>query len=139
MIGEFLRRRGAAAVEFGLTTPVVVVLCMATAEYGWYFHRLTRVANSTTEAARFAITSPLVDVATDADSRVKYLLDSYGMDCVADLTCEITSTYTHDAANVDYLTLHVRVPHFPLTDMLPTPDYLAAEITMPTIMQDTGP
>ncbi len=50
-----VRRRnrfGAAAVEFGLIAPVIVVVAGGMADYGWYFHREAMVTNVLESAVR---------------------------------------------------------------------------------------
>jgi Flp pilus assembly protein TadG len=46
------RRTGAAAVEFGLIAPVLVVIAGGVADYGWFFHREAMVTNVLESAVR---------------------------------------------------------------------------------------
>jgi Flp pilus assembly protein TadG len=46
------KRTGAAAVEFGLIAPVLVVIAGGVADYGWFFHREAMVTNVLESAVR---------------------------------------------------------------------------------------
>jgi len=46
------QRTGAAAVEFGLIAPVLVVIAGGVADYGWFFHREAMVTNVLESAVR---------------------------------------------------------------------------------------
>jgi Flp pilus assembly protein TadG len=51
-------RIGAAAVEFALIAPVVVVVAGGVADYGWFFHREAMVANVLESAVRAGSVQP---------------------------------------------------------------------------------
>lgn len=60
-IFERSRRRGAQAVEFALTAPILVILIAGTVDYGWYFHHrivLTDAVAQAAKAASFEVDSP---------------------------------------------------------------------------------
>lgn len=46
------KRTGAAAVEFGLLAPVLLVVAGGVADYGWFFHREAMVTNVLESAVR---------------------------------------------------------------------------------------
>lgn len=60
-IFERSRRRGAQAVEFALTAPILVILIAGTVDYGWYFHHrivLTDAVAQAAKAASFEVDNP---------------------------------------------------------------------------------
>lgn len=46
------RERGAAAVEFALVAPLLVLLVLGSIEFGWFFFSQANVANAAREGAR---------------------------------------------------------------------------------------
>ena len=47
-------RRGAAAVEFALTLPVILSIMGGAIEFGWYFHESMHMVNAVRQGARAA-------------------------------------------------------------------------------------
>jgi len=50
--GAAPRERGAAAVEFALIAPLLVLLVLGSIEFGWFFFTQANVANAAREGAR---------------------------------------------------------------------------------------
>ena len=50
--GRWQRDRGAAAVEFALVLPILLLFVMGTIEWGWFFFTHQRVVNAAREGAR---------------------------------------------------------------------------------------
>jgi Flp pilus assembly protein TadG len=131
LMGRGWSSRGAAAIEFGLTVPVMMPLAVSVFEFGMYFHEAQHVSSATYEAAIFAVWSN--DPATTANTRVQAALkDRYGIDCAV-VTCTITSTVTN--AVTDYLTLEVGVEYEGYSTLLSMPADTHAKVVMPTMNQ----
>ena len=123
-------RRGAAAVEFALTMPVLLVIIFGVLDYSWYIKQATDVVRATREGLRVGVTVA-VDAGPDvaAEAQVATVLSGYGMACDGSLDCEIeASTTTVEGLNA--VSLEVRVPYVPLIGMVPTPEFMATRLTM---------
>ena len=54
-------RRGASALEFALTLPVVVAVLAGILEYGWYLFQLSNVVHALRDGTRIGVTVPNTD------------------------------------------------------------------------------
>lgn len=75
-------RRGANAIEFALTAPILFTLILAIFDYGWYFAHRILLENATGHAARVAALS-MSDLAltgaTDVATAGNAAWDAYGL------------------------------------------------------------
>jgi Flp pilus assembly protein TadG len=60
------RDRGAAAVEFALVLPILLLFLMGTIEWGWFFFTHQRVVNAAREGARAGTLLPPPPLSTNA-------------------------------------------------------------------------
>lgn len=54
-------RRGAQAVEFALTLPILLILAAATVDWGWYFHQSMACTQAAVQGNRAAAESDAAD------------------------------------------------------------------------------
>jgi Flp pilus assembly protein TadG len=129
------RQDGAAAVEFALVAPLIIILLFGIVSYGYMLSFRQAISQGAAEGARAAAVAPgaystaqLQAAALDA---VQQALDNYGTTCgSAALTCTVTigncpSNAAKQCATVtiDYLyDAHPLVPQFP---GIPLPEHLA--------------
>lgn len=126
------RERGAAAVEFALVAPLVIMLLFGIISYGYMLSFRQALSQGAAEGARAAAVAPAGNSAaqkqTLALTAVQQALNSYGVTCgTAAMTCTVVvgacpSNATKQCASVtlDYLySAHPLVPKFPGTP-LPT-------------------
>jgi Flp pilus assembly protein TadG len=88
--GRARNQRGAAAVEFALIAPLLLVLVMGIIDFGWMLMKANLVNNASRDAARVA---SLSGTYADIDSSVDAELASAGI-AAADATVVITCTNT---------------------------------------------
>ena len=125
-------RRGAAAIEFGLTLPILTLFVLAVIEYGWLFSQQTAVLYAVRDGTRVAVTFSADDAESEAVDHVERVLAGFGVDC-GQVTCQ---TFTTLAGGAGSRTLRVltSLPYDALTGMVPVPSTLSAEMTM--MMED---
>jgi hypothetical protein len=123
-------RRGAAALEFAMMLPVVLLIISAVLDYSWYLNQATAVVNATREGARMGAT---VDIPLGADaeaiSHTTRALESYGIPCESSGVCTVRAAYGR-VASMNALTVSVEAPFQPLFGLVPTPEVLRGELTM---------
>ncbi|MCB9666214.1 MAG: pilus assembly protein [Alphaproteobacteria bacterium] len=111
-------RRGAAAAEFALTAPILVLLLLGTIEYGNYFSQLSMMNGIVRDACRFGSNQSLEEDAEDAaEAAAITMLNDVGMDCGV-LSCTITATII-DTTEPPTLELVVDLPYTQITGVLP--------------------
>lgn len=127
-------RRGASAIEFGLTLPILTLFLLAIIEYGWLFSQQTAVLYAVRDGTRVGVTFPLDEVELEAVDHVEQVLAGFGVDC-AQVNCQ---TYTTIAGAAGSRTMRVftTLPYDSLTGMVPVPGTLSAEMTMMLEDQD---
>ena len=111
------KRRGAAAIEFAMLMPMMVVFACAVIDFSWYINRFYNIQQATRDAARIAAT--IYETKADAgihsvpaaEAHAEAVLDGLGMDCLA--SCEVNATYSN--RNFRTITVEVIYPHQPLT------------------------
>ena len=134
--------RGAAAVEFALVVPFLLLLVFGIISYGYLLSFRQAVSQGAAEGARAAAVSPAdndADKLAAARDALNDALDTYGVSCdaggnlrrggtdvgdctVAIATCENDATQECASLTVDYLyDDHPLLPDFP---MVPLPDHL---------------
>lgn len=123
------RRRGAAAVEFALTAPLLLLILSAVLDYGWYLSRMAAVLQSVREGARIGSRTDQAEgpeaaavVSTEAT------LVSMGVPCET-VNCDVTATMGV-LADMDTITVEAEVEYLPLMGMVPTPALVKAHMLM---------
>lgn len=114
--------RGAAAVEFAITLPVLLLLLLGALEWGWYLRYEVAVVHVARDAAcAGALTPASEDPGGVAEARAWDAIAETHLDPA---TARITGTV---AASVygPVLTLDVEVPYEPLIGLIPMPVHLA--------------
>jgi Flp pilus assembly protein TadG len=134
-------RRGASAIEFALTLPVLAFFLMAVIEYGWYFNQLIAMTGATRDALRIAVTyqvdgsqtDPYGNVIAQAENRVTNLLLAYGIDpSTGPSGCRVVATpNTASGEGTWTVTLTACTGYESLTlNLVPVPDTITARMTM---------
>lgn len=123
-----LRRRGASAIEFALTLPVLTFILLAVIEYGTYFFQLTSMTNAVRDGCRLAVRAD--DPITTAEAQTRAVLKGFGLDCDAIPSCQVTATVTAQASGYDTLRVAARFDYTQITGMVPSPDAVGAQMTM---------
>lgn len=94
-----LKRRGSAAIEFGLTLPMIVFLLAAVVDWGSYMSLRTSVARAAMDGARRGAAVMEDDTVTTgslivpaAETRAELILQEMGLTCTSP-DCTVTGTY----------------------------------------------
>lgn len=113
------RNRGAAALEFALVTPVLLLLLFAILDWSWYQFQAMTVGIAATRGARIAASvRPANDPAAVAEAEVRAWMGPYGLD-PGGATVDVS---TSNGA----LVVAVSAPFSPLVGLGFTPDTLGA-------------
>lgn len=129
-------RRGAAAVEFALTMPVLLVMIFGVLDLSWYIRGATAVVNATREGLRMGVTVAQEDGPDAmADEQIQAVLLGYGIDCEGAYACEIEVTSTQ-VDGLDALTANASISFLPLVGLTPAPELVRATLTM--ALEDQG-
>ncbi len=123
-----LERRGASAIEFALTLPILVFITLAVVEYGTYFFQLTSVTNSVRDGTRLSVRSD--DPVSTAETQTRKVLKGFGLDCDAIPSCQVTATVTTQASGYDTIRVVARFDYTQITGMVPAPEAVAAQMVM---------
>lgn len=136
------RRRGASAIEFALTLPLLAFFLMAVIEYGWYFWQLIAMTNAVRDALRVAVvfpvdgtsSDPYFEPVTEAETRVAELLTNFGIDPATggSTDCKIEAVpNSAGGAGTWTITLRACLEYESLTlELVPVPETITAEMTM---------
>lgn len=124
-----MNRRGASAMEFVLTLPVVILLVGITVEWGWVLNQQTWVHAAARDAARWAVEQDpdSVNITQSAEFAAEEWLSSYNFDCDA-VECDIRGRII-DVAGRRALELSVDIEHEPILGLVATPETLHGEST----------
>ncbi|MFT6142802.1 MAG: hypothetical protein ACJAZO_002097 [Myxococcota bacterium] len=122
-------RRGASAVEFALTLPIVVVLAAITVEWGWVLSQQAWIHAAARDSTRFAVELDPndFDVEQQAIQSAGEWLAGYQFDC-ADTLCAIDAQVGHILGR-DALTVLIDVDYQPIFGLIPVPESLHGEST----------
>ncbi|MCB9686119.1 MAG: pilus assembly protein [Alphaproteobacteria bacterium] len=103
-----MRRRGSAAIEMGMTLPLLIFLLAAVVDWGSYMSLRTSVARAAMDGARRgaavyeddSVANPGDLIVPAAENRAQMILDEMGIGCPA-ATCSIDGEYCDvgEAAN----------------------------------------
>ncbi len=112
-------QRGSAIIEFGLTIPVLLVLCIGVIEASVFFHHQLSATQAASDGARLA-TVTLQDGGLEAlvRTRVEESLQGSRVD-TGDTT--ISVVIQQDASGHDEVVVTVEAPYVPLIGLAPTP------------------
>ena len=125
-------RRGASALEFALTLPVVLVILAGILEYGWYLFQLANVVHALRDGARIGVTVPLDDATPPtarAESHARAVLSGLGVPCDSGGGCVVVASIG-STGEVDVLNLSIEVDYTPVVGLLPSPSHLHGTFTM---------
>ncbi len=75
--------RGAAAVEFALVLPVLLLVVLGAIDWGWYFYVREVVTNAAREGARVGSVDTTGDPAPQAEAAASGYLGALGLDASA--------------------------------------------------------
>lgn len=130
-------RRGASAIEFALTLPVVIVIFSAIIEYGWVFFHQSAALGAVRDGVRLGVTyAPDDGPEAAAENRTRAVLSGYGLDCSDTLSCVVTAVVVDDGVNYATLTVQVQRAYEPMFALMPTPSNINAQMTMVLETQD---
>ncbi len=123
--------RGAAAVEFAITLPVVLLLLSAVLDYGWVLHQKSNMVVALKGAARLGAaiyrgSSP--GPAMVARTQAMDSLAAMGLPCPGD-ACQVKADLV-SIAGQQALQLDATVDWSPLFGLVPTPTALHVSQTM---------
>jgi Flp pilus assembly protein TadG len=123
------RRRGAAAVEFALTAPLLLLILSAVLDYGWYLSRLTSVLQAVREGTRIGSrTDQASGPEAAAVAATEATLTTLGVPCET-VTCDVTATMGV-LADMDTITVEAEVEFLPLMGIVPTPPTVKSHMLM---------
>ena len=131
-------RRGASALEFALTLPVVMVVLAGILEYGWYLFQLSNVVHALRDGTRIGVTVPLTEAtppATRAEQHARDVMNGLGVPCEDGAGCTVTAII-RPSDDFDVLQLRIEVDYVPIVGLLPSPSRLQGSFTM--MMQEQG-
>ena len=119
-------RRGAAAVEMALITPVLLALTMGIMDWAWFLVDYQQVLHASQAGVRTgAQTESGSDPAGKGETQAREVLAASYLGGVPD-----GATYTGTIINGNTLQLVVSVPFRPLVGMVPVPDLVRATALM---------
>jgi Flp pilus assembly protein TadG len=116
MIRRQQGKRGAAAMEFALTFPLILFLAIGIIEFGWCFHMSNQLHTAVRDAARQGALTAGGSSSTggsNAESQLNDLLTTFYDHCAGN-SCTISSTSDPDGVADSFL-LDVQVPYSSLT------------------------
>lgn len=129
------RERGAAAVEFALVVPLLLLLVFGIIQYGYILSFRQALSQAAAEGARAAAVAPASFTAaqkqTAANNAVQQALDSYGVTCgTTVMTCAIAiiacpQDSTKSCAEVALTYDYDERPLIPKVPVVPVPDSLS--------------
>lgn len=133
-------RRGAAAVEFALTLPIIVLLLLGTIEYGNYFSQLAMVNAVARDACRFGGNQDgPAEAGTNAQAAARQLLVDLGFPCqLGSGQCSVQAQPFQESG-LTFLELRVDVEYDQLTGAFPEiglsalPELLRARAVYPVV------
>ncbi len=132
------KRRGAAAIEFAVTLPLIVFVLFGTVEYGHYFSQLAMVTNAARDGARFGSNqTTLLGARTQGAAATRILLEDVGFACDLADPCAVIGEIVQ-RSGVTMVKVTVRMPHEPLTHALPSIGVGGGRLGMPSSLTASG-
>lgn len=118
-VGPVRARRGAAAMEFAFTLPIMVMLLLGSIEFGNYFTQLAVVKAATRDAARFGSNQPSLALAqTQAAAAVRTLLVDMDYPCGSGNVCTVDARIVQEGG-INFVRVDVDVPYDQITGAIP--------------------
>lgn len=125
-------RKGAAAVEFALTAPLMILVLLGTIEYGNFFSQLAMVTASARDAARYGSNQTTGALARNqAAAAARVLLTDVGFDCADPATCFIETTIVQ-RGGVNMIEVYVDLDYEQLTNAIPRIGNSESTVGLPT-------
>lgn len=126
------RRRGAVAVEFAFSLPVMFALIAGVIEWGWYLHREVAVTQAVRDGALAGCVHVVpADAEGIATARAEAALNLAGLDGdAATITADISAT-----VDGDMITVTAELPYTGILNFLPTPATMRASSTFRMVVQ----
>lgn len=113
------RRRGAAVMEFALTLPIMVMMLLASIEFGNYFTQLAAVKAAARDAARFGSNQHGFQLAqTQGAAAARSVLAEIGFPCATGNACTVDSEIVQESG-LNFVQVTVVVPYDQITGALP--------------------
>lgn len=135
------RRRGGAAIEFGLWLPVIMSMLAGIVDIGWMMHAHHNVVRAARDGARVGVAviegddvvagTEAKDVAED---HARAILDGVRMTCT-DANCNVAADVIREDG-VNYLRVTVGYDFEPLVKFLPLETRLQSQFVMMLQQQD---
>ena len=125
-------RRGASALEFALTLPIVMAILAGILEYGWYLLQLSNVVHALRDGTRIGVTVPIDDAegpTLRAEAHARSVLDGLGVPCTEGGGCWVNATIG-PSGDITTLTMAIEVDYTPIVGLLPAPSQLHGTFTM---------
>ena len=121
-------RRGANAIEFAFTFPVIIVMMFIVMDYGWYFSQQLAVNAAVRDATRIGATTHGDSDTAAEEAATEALLERLA---AAGYTGEVTVDVRR-VGEVGSESLHVGValPYEPVSNLVPTPSTVKASQSM---------
>lgn len=119
-------RSGAAALEFALTLPIVLMITLGTVEYSWGFMNRVWLNNAARDAIRSATGVEPAAAPAQAERRARQALTELGVDCRSG--CSVRAEVRE--GTYDVLALQIEMAYPRLTGFVPAPGNLAVEYVM---------
>lgn len=140
MMGRRLRRRedGAAAVEFALVAPLLILLSFGIISYGYLLSFRQGMSQGASEGARAgAVWGAAYSTSQDtariaaAKTQINNALGSYGVSCTSGATCNVTiaACGTAKCVTVEVSYPYADDPLTPAFPLVPLPDTLTYTAT----------
>ena len=112
-------RRGAAVMEFALTLPIMVMMLLASIEFGNYFTQLAAVKAATRDAARFGSNQHGFQLAqTQGAASARTVLGDLGFPCRTGNACSVDSEIVQEGG-LNFVQVTVSVPYDQITGAIP--------------------
>jgi Flp pilus assembly protein TadG len=122
-----MRTRGAEALEFALTLPILLVLLSGTIDFGWYWWQQSAVLEAAALAARVGAATPQDhDPAAAARAAALERLEAEGVP----FTSTVTSALLTDATGDQVVRVEVEAPYVGLWALVRAPYRLAGSATL---------
>jgi len=128
-------RRGAAAIEFALVAPVMLLMVTGVIEWGRYTNQQQVVLHAVREGARMGAgltaggvsdEQEVIDLLSISKDRTITILNEGGLDG----TGATVVTDIERVDDVDMIRVTATVPYQPIVGLVPTPEALQAQLAM---------
>jgi len=135
------RRRGAAAIEFGLWMPILAILLSGLVDLSWFMSRYHLVQRATMDGVRFGIRKAAEEDTSDAqgskqvpaaEARALSVLSGFGL---SSPTVNATLIPNGGGCPFDRLEMDTTVDFQPLIGFIPMPTVITADFAMMSEIQ----